>query len=176
VAEARWKNADALHDVAQIQEVVTALRSIRAELRVDAKKKVAAEFSTSDRSIANLIQANREALERLAVLSELRIVPRERFDAQSGALRSTATFDARVTYSETVDAGAEKTRLKKQIKGLQKAIISKEKQLGDETFRSRAPEKIIKGLEATLAQQKTEQDKLLKRLGDLDGGSQAAGT
>src|SRR6184192_248761 len=176
VAEARWKNADALHDVAQIQEVVTALRSIRAELRVDAKKKVAAEFSTSDRSIANLIQANREALERLAVLSELRIVPRERFDAQSGALRSTATFDARVTYSETVDAGAEKTRLKKEIKGLQKAIISKEKQLGDETFRSRAPEKIIKGLEATLAQQKTEQDKLLKRLGDLDGGSQAAGT
>ncbi|PYT70717.1 MAG: valine--tRNA ligase [Acidobacteria bacterium] len=176
VAEARWKNADALHDVAQIQEVVTALRSIRAELRVDAKKKVAAEFSTSDRSIANLIQANREALERLAVLSELRIVPKERFDAQSGALRSTATFDARVTYSETVDAGAEKTRLKKEIKGLQKAIISKEKQLGDETFRSRAPEKIIKGLEATLAQQKTEQDKLLKRLGDLDGGSQAAGT
>jgi valyl-tRNA synthetase len=91
-------------------------------------------------------------------------------------VRSTATFDVRVVYSETVDAGAEKARLKKEIEGLGKAIASKERQLGDETFRSRAPEKIIKGLEATLAQQRIEQEKLLRRLGDLDGGSQAAGT
>jgi valyl-tRNA synthetase len=76
-----------------------------------------------------------------------------------------------------VDAGAEKVRLKKEKEGLQKAIASKERQLEDETFRNRAPERIIKGLEATLAQQKIELEKLQRRLGDLDGGSsQAAGT
>ena len=153
------------------------LRAIRAEMKLDAKKKVAAEFSTTDRSLENSIQANREAVERFAVLSELRMVPKEKFDATSGAVRSTATFDVHVVYSQTVDAGAEKVRLKKEKEGLQKAIASKERQLGDETFRSRAPEKIIKGLEATLAQQKTELEKLQRRLGDLDGGSsQAAGT
>src|SRR5205807_7576675 len=110
------------------------------------------------------------------VLSDLRIVPKDKFDAKSGAVRSTATFDVRVAYSETVDAGAEKARLKKEIEGLEKAIASKERQLGDQTFRSRAPEKIIKGLEATLAQQKVELDKLRKRLRDLEAGSQAAGT
>ena len=109
-------------------------------------------------------------------MSQLGIVPKERFDAKSGAVRSTATFDVRVVYSETVDAGAEKVRLKKEKEGLQKAIASKERQLGDETFRSRAPEKIIKGLEATLAQQRIELEKLQRRLGDLDGGGQAAGT
>jgi valyl-tRNA synthetase len=145
-------------------------------LKLDVKKKVAAEFSTTDRAMENLMQANREAVERFAVLSELRIIPKGRFNAQSGAVRSTATFDVRVVYSEVVDAGAEKIRLKKEIEGLQKAIASKERQLGDETFRSRAPEKIIKGLEATLAQQRIEQEKLRRRLGDLDGGSQAAGT
>ena len=122
------------------------------------------------------MQTNKEAVERFAVLSELRMVLNERFDAKSGAVRSTATFDVRVVYSETVDAGAEMTRLKKEIEGLRKAIASKERQLGDETFRSRAPEMIIKGLEATLAQQRIEQNKLRRRLGDLDGGSQAAGT
>src|SRR2546430_2494793 len=71
---------------------------------------------------------------------------------------------------------AEKARLKKEIEGLENAIASKERQLGDQTFRSRAPEKIIKGLEATLAQQKVELDKLRKRLRDLEAGSQAAGT
>jgi valyl-tRNA synthetase len=115
-------------------------------------------------------------VERFAVLSELRIVPKNTFDAKSGAVRSTATLDMRVVYSERVDAGSEKARLKKEIEGLEKAIASKERQLGDKAFRSRAPEKIVKGLEATLAQQRIEQEKLLRRLGDLEGGSQAAGT
>jgi N-acyl-D-aspartate/D-glutamate deacylase len=58
-------------------------------------------------------------------------------------------------------------RLKKDIEGLQKAVISKEKQLGNETFRSRAPEMIIKGLEATLAEQQVELQKLQDRLSQL---------
>jgi valyl-tRNA synthetase len=58
--------------------------------------------------------------------------------------------------------------LKKEIEGLQKAIASKEAQLGNETFRSRAPEKIIKGLEATLAEQRIELRKLQERLSQLE--------
>src|SRR6266571_3425689 len=170
-AETRWKNAEAMREVAQVQEVVTALRAIRAELRLDAKKKVAAEFSTNSPAMGDLIRANREAVERFARLSELRMVPKEGFDTKSGALRSTALFDVRVVYSEAVDSGAERARLKKEIAGLQNAICAKEKQLADQTFRSRAPEKIIRGLEATLAQQKVELEKLQKRLRDLEGGS-----
>src|SRR5437660_769048 len=70
-----------------------------------------------------------------------------------------------------VAATAEKARLKKEIEGLEKAIASKERQLGDETFRSRAPEKIIKGLEATLAGQRIELQKLKDRLSQLEKGS-----
>jgi len=175
-AQIRWKNPAALGDTAQIQEVVGALRNIRADLKLDPKKRVAAEFATSEIDTGRVIEANREALERFAILSELRIVPKEQFNAKNGAVRSTATFDVRVHYADVGDATAEKARLKKEIEGLEKAIASKEKQLGDETFRSRAPEKIVKGLEATLTQQKAELQKLRRRLGDLDGGSKAAGT
>jgi valyl-tRNA synthetase len=170
-AQDRWKNAKATGDVAGIQEVVTALRTIRAELKVDAKKKVAADFSTSDAGTSKLVQENRGAIERFAVLSELRIVPRQQWEATTGAVRSTATFDVRIAYADTVDMAAEKARLKKEIEGLQKAIASKERQLGDETFRSRAPEKIIKGLEATLAEQRIELRKLQDRLSQLNGDS-----
>jgi valyl-tRNA synthetase len=166
-ARADWKNASALSQVTLIQEVVTALRTIRAELKLDPKKRVAAEFSTADVASRGLVEANRKAIERFAALSELRIVPREQFDAKTGAVRSTAAFDVRLAYSETVDATAEKARLNKEIEGLQKAIASKERQLGDETFRSRAPEKIIKGLEATLAEQRIELQKLQERLDQL---------
>jgi valyl-tRNA synthetase len=165
---AEWKNTKAMAEVNAIQEVVTALRTIRAELRLDPKKKVEAEFSTSDAGTGGLIQANRGAIERFAFLSELRIVPRQQFDAKSGAVRSTSTFDVRIVYSDTVDPAAEKARLNKESEGLQKAIASKEAQLGNETFRSRAPEKIIKGLEATLAEQRIELKKLQDRLSKIN--------
>src|SRR5215471_16374033 len=163
-AEMRWKNPAAIGDAAQIQEVVGALRNIRADLKLDPKKRVAAEFATSEIGTGRVIEANREALERFAILSELRIVPKEQFNAKNGAVRSTATFDVRVHYADVGDATGEKARLKKEIEGLDKAIASKEKQLGDETFRSRAPEKIVKGLETTLTQQKAELQKLRRRL------------
>jgi valyl-tRNA synthetase len=170
-AHAQWKNERALGEVTLIQEVVTALRNIRAELKLDPKKKIAAEFSTVDAAARDLIEKNLGAIARFAVLSELRIVSKQQSEAKTGAVRSTAVFDVRVAYSDTVDPTAEKARLKKEIEGLQKAIASKERQLGDETFRSRAPEKIIKGLEATLAEQRMELEKLRKRLDELERGS-----
>jgi valyl-tRNA synthetase len=170
-ARAEWKNAKAGSDVAWIQEVVSALRIVRAQLKIDPKKKVQAEFFTEDAEIGGLVQENLGTVTRCAVLSELRNVPRQQFDPNTGAVYSTAFFDVHIAYSDAVDATAEKARLKKEIEGLQKAIASKERQLGDETFRSRAPEKIIKGLEATLAEQHTEQQKLQDRLSQLEGAS-----
>ena len=66
-----------------------------------------------------------------------------------------------------MDVTAERARLKKEIEGLQKAISSKEAQLGNETFRSRAPEKIIKQMEATLQEQRIELQKMEERLKQL---------
>jgi valyl-tRNA synthetase len=95
-------------------------------------------------------------------------VSAERLPQSGGAVRSTAHFDVRIAYVEdTIDVEAEEARLRKQIEGLEKAIAAKEKQLADDTFRSRAPEKVVRGLEATLAEQTTELRKLRSRLEEL---------
>ncbi len=167
--------SERVNEFAFVQEVIADLRNIRAELKLDPKKKVPAEIHSSYEDKREMIRRNLDGVLRLAILSELK-VSAERLSQSNGAVRSTSLYDLRIAHSDAVDVAAEKARLKKEIEGLQKAIASKERQLGDETFRSRAPEKIIKGLEATLAQQRIEQDKLRRRLGDLDGGSQAAGT
>jgi valyl-tRNA synthetase len=167
-ASTEWKNAEALEQFSLVQEVVVALRNIRAEMKLtDAKKKLAAEFSSSDEQARQVIEASREGILRLAVLSELK-VGAERLPQSGGAVRSTALFDVRVPYAaETIDVAAEGARLRKQIEGLEKAITAKERQLADETFRSRAPEKVVRGLEATLAEQNTELQKLRLRLEEL---------
>jgi valyl-tRNA synthetase len=168
VARTEWKNAQALEEFSLVQEVIVALRNIRAEMRgLDAKKKVAAEFSSSDERVRRTIESSSEGILRLVALSELR-VSAERLPQSGGAVRSTALFDVRIAYvAETIDVEAEAARLRKQIEGLEKAIAAKEKQLANDTFRSRAPEKIIRGLEATLAEQTTELRKLRSRLEEL---------
>jgi len=167
---AQGKIVDAVDIFTQIQDVITALRNIRAEMKLDAKKKVPAEFWSTAELIRNRVHVESDAITRLAVLSEVKISPTA-LEQTGGAVRSTAVFDVRIAYSDVVDVAAEKARLKKEIDGLQKAIASKEAQLGSDTFRSRAPEKIIKGLEATLAEQRIELRKLQDRLSQLDGDS-----
>jgi valyl-tRNA synthetase len=165
-ARKEWKNARAQEQFSLMQEIIVALRNIRAEMKLDPKKRIAAEFSSEDRETRSLIEANREGILRLAILSELKIFG-ERLPQSGGAVRSTSQFDVRIAYSETVDVAAEKARLKKEIDGLEKAVASKEKQLADKTFRSRAPEEIIRRTEATLREQLVELRKNVERLGQL---------
>ena len=162
----RGSNQKALAEFGLLQEIITAVRNIRAEMKIDPKKKVAAELSVADAAARASVEENREGIVRLGLLTDLKI-GEPRLEQSGGAVRSTARFDLRVEYSETVDAGVESAKLAKEMEGLRKAIGSKERQLGDETFRSRAPEKIVRGLEATLAEQRIELQKLTQRLEQL---------
>jgi valyl-tRNA synthetase len=166
-----WMNAAAEREVTFLQEVIGAVRNIRAEMKLDPKKKVEADVSVADAGLLATAKANRDFLVRLALLSELRLTG-EKLSLTGGAARSSVEFDVRIAFAaETVDVGAELARLKKEIEGLEKAIAAKEKQLGDDTFLSRAPEKIVNGLKAALEQQKIELRKLLERKRELEGGS-----
>jgi valyl-tRNA synthetase len=150
-----------------IQDVIAELRNIRAEMKLDPKKKVGAEFHSSYGYIRDTIARNADGIARLAILTKLDVSPTKLAEA-GGAVRSTAKFDVRMAYAtDVVDVAAERARLRKEIESLEKAIGSKETQLGNPTFRGRAPEKIVLGMEATMAEQKLELDKLNARLRDL---------
>ena len=164
---ARWTDAAAERDMATLQEIIIAARNIRAEMKVDPKKKIAADFSSADLAIRTLVQQNLDPLLRLASLSALQISA-ARLDATGAALRSTAQFDLRIAYGESIDKPAEIARLKKEIERLAKDIESKKSRLADETFLSKAPAKIIEELKATLALRIIEHQKLLDRLAQLE--------
>jgi valyl-tRNA synthetase len=158
------------NEFALVQEVITELRNVRAEMKLDAKKKIAAEFYSSYEYIRATIQRNLHGILRLASLAELKVSP-NRLPQAGGAMRSTAQFDLRIAYLDTVGVAAEQTRVRKEIERLQKDVASKESQLGDETFRSRAPEKIVLGMKATLEQRRIELGKLTERLRQLERGA-----
>jgi valyl-tRNA synthetase len=168
VVGAGWLDKEAEREVAFLQDIISAVRNIRAEMKLDPRKKVAADVSVPDARLRNVAEQQRDFLVRLALLSELRLTG-ERLAVSGGAARSSAEFDLRIAYvAEAVDVGAELTRVTKEILGLEKAVASKEKQLGDETFLGRAPAKIVDGLKAALAAQKIELGKLVDRRQELE--------
>ena len=162
--------APRVSEFALAQEVITEVRNIRAEMKLDPRKKVAAEFYSSHDHLRSAIQGNIDGIQRLAILSELK-VSASALPQSAGAMRSTAQFDIRIAYTDSVDVAAESERLRKEIERLQKDIASKERQLGDETFRSRAPEKIIKGMQSTLEERRIELGKSSERLRQLESGA-----
>jgi valyl-tRNA synthetase len=167
-AREAWKDAGALVEFGLVQETIQTLRGLRADLKLD-KKKVAAEFSSMDAKVRATIQSNLDGIVRLGLLTEFAVLD-GRLPQGGGGKKSTAQFDLRIPYvAEAIDVDAELARIRKEAERLTKDIAGKEGQLGNETFRSRAPEKIIQGLEATLAERKVEFKKLEERLKELEG-------
>ncbi len=166
-ARPAFTDASADADAAVLQEIIVAARNIRAEAKMVAKKKVAAEFSSQDAGLRALVERNRDAVLRLATLSDLRFLAGP-LDAAAGAVRSTARFDLRIPFTEALDVRAEITKLRKETNRLALDIASKEAQLADEIFRCKAPENIVRGMEATLRERQTEHSKLLERLAQLE--------
>ena len=166
-AQPGWSDPAAEEEMTVMQEVVVAARNIRAEMKLDQKKKVSADFSTSDPAIRKLVEQNLEPLLRLATLSGLAFSS-ARLDPSGGAIRSSAQFDLRIAHSAGVDKQAELLRLRKESERLAKDIESKRNRLADDTFRQKAPAEIVRGIEATLAERQIEHQKLLERLAQLE--------
>jgi valyl-tRNA synthetase len=156
--------------MAMLQEIIVSSRNIRAELKVDQRVKVRAHLSTSTPAWDAVVAPNLEAIQRLGSLSSLAYPPHEQmpFDPSQGSIRTTRDFELFVPYEAAFDRKDEIGRLRKERQRLSIDIESKQKRLEDPTFRSRAPEPIVKGLETTLAERRAEFEKLTDRLAQLE--------
>ncbi len=164
---AERRDTEAEKHVALVQEIVTAARNIRAEAKIDPKKRVAADFSSAESAVQSLARMNLEVILSLANLASLNFVT-GRLEAAGGAVRSTAQFDLRIPFEEAVDGRAEAGKLRKEKDRLTRDITSKRARLADDTFRSKAPEKIVRGLETTLREREAELQKVTERLAQLE--------
>jgi valyl-tRNA synthetase len=155
-------------NVALLQSIITAVRNIRAEMKLDPKGKLAAQLGPANPSVDATAQLGRASILRLANLSSLSLAEPP-FDSTKGVVRSTKDFELFIPYEAAFDVEAEKLKLRKEDERLTKDIASKQQRLEDQTFRIRAPEHIVKGMEATLAERRAELEKVRERLGQLEG-------
>ena len=107
-------------------------------------------------------------MERLGSVESIEFV--ESSLANKGASRSTARFDVHLVYERKIDRSAECARLHKELDGYTKAIESKEKQLSNERFLSKAPAKVVEGLRSGLQELLVLRDKAQAKINELGCG------
>jgi valyl-tRNA synthetase len=131
-------------EMAILQDLIVNVRNLRAELKVEPKVKVPLEIFAPDTAIRAMIEQNRGAVERLGNVEKITFVDVS-LGKHAGA-RSTARFDVHIIYERKIDVAAECERLKKDLEKLEKEFANNQRQLGNDQFLAKAPEKVVSGL------------------------------
>jgi valyl-tRNA synthetase len=153
-------------EMAILQDLIVNVRNVRAELKVEPKVKVPIEVFAHEPAIRSMIEQNRGAVERLANAEKITFVDGS-LSKQAGA-RSTARFDVHVVYEKKIDVAAERERLTKELDKLEKEFANNQRQLGNEQFLAKAPEKIVQGLRRREQELISLVEKIKRRLDELN--------
>jgi valyl-tRNA synthetase len=151
IALTRYPIAKEIHRRAQIemealQSLIVDVRSLRKDAGAEEKEAVAIKlFSYASLEDGNLqvFRTNQDTIERLARVSEIEF---SQVPLTGANIRSSLETDVQVVYERTIDVPAERERLTKDIAKYEKGLIAAERQLGNESFLSRAPSNIVDGL------------------------------
>jgi valyl-tRNA synthetase len=166
-AEEKQVDLAAETEMAILQDLIVNIRNVRAELKVEPKVKVPVTVFAHEPGIRAMIEQNRGAVERLAGVEKITFVDSS-LAKQAGA-RSTARFDVHVIYERKIDVAAERERLTKELEKIEKEFANNQRQLGNEQFLAKAPEKVVEGLRRRAAELTGLRDKIKNQLDGLNG-------
>jgi valyl-tRNA synthetase len=131
-------------EMAILQDLIVNVRNVRAELRVEPKVRVPIDVFAHEPQIRLMIKQNHAAVERLGSVEKITFVDTSL--AKRAGARSTARFDVHVIYERKIDVAAERERLNKELEKIEKEFANNQRQLGNEQFLAKAPEKVVEGL------------------------------
>ena len=141
-SDAAQLDPDAERDMAILQDLIVAVRNIRAELKVPQKEELPIEVFAGP-EVRALIEANAGALERERI-SGLKFVGESLAKASNS--RSTARFEVRLAYEQKIDYAAETARETKELERLEGEYQKNSSQLANPGFLAKAPAHVVEGL------------------------------
>ena len=170
VALTRYPQADeagrdkaAVEQMDLLQSVIVEIRALRKEIGVEEKASTPIELRF-DPAMLPGVRENASMIERLARISEIRLV-----DQISDGLSKhhAPSFDVAVIYRRTIDVGAERDRLSKDIAKYEKGLAAAERQLDNAGFLAKAPAHVVEGLKKQEAETRSLLEKARAALSTL---------
>jgi valyl-tRNA synthetase len=146
------KEQTAYRDFEIVRNIITGIRSLRAEYKIEPAKKIGANINVGKNK--KLIKENEEIVKSLARLEKLEFV-------ESGAEISLDLVGA-------VDAEKERPRLEKEIAEIKKYVSGLENKLSNKEFVGNAPKAVVEKEQVKLSEAKVRVEKLEEQLKALD--------
>ena len=156
-------NEAAAGEVAGLKSMTASARALKADYNLASRKDVSLFVAADDTQWA-VIEANRAKIERMAGAATLSRT--ESMDSAPAVITPFGTLY--LDLASSVDVGAERERLTKELTQLEKAIASAEARLGNEKFTAKAPPEVVAGARKQLEDNQSkavELARLLKSLG-----------
>ncbi|MBI3933340.1 MAG: class I tRNA ligase family protein, partial [Acidobacteria bacterium] len=154
---------DAEREMALLQDIIVNIRNLRAELKVESKRKIPVEMYAANGAVAQLSGANRQAIERLSNLSGLHLTSQPLQEA-GGALRALPDYSLKIALANAVDLDAERARLRKEQQKLEQELATLARQLNNEQFLAKAPAPVVANLRARREEVTAQHEKVVETL------------
>jgi len=166
--EAGARDEGAESEMQSLQEVITAIRAIRADLHVPVKAKLSAVMSVSSASLGETLRENIDALNALTGTSTWSIG--ERLEAVPGSARKVLSCgELFVDVADLIDVGAEKKRLQTELAQAGKDLAQVTGKLANEQFLNRAPSDVVEKEQRKRDEFAQKKERLEANLASLGG-------
>jgi len=162
------RDEEAEADMAVFQEVVSGVRTIRAELNVPQRARPKVLVRTADPKLAALLRHKAQALHALAGTSELQVGQDLRAPAGSARQILTAA-ELFVPLAELIDVDAERSRLRRELSQVRADLAAADSKLADSRFLQRAPADVVEKERRKKAEFTTRHERLQANLAALEG-------
>ncbi len=157
------RDPDAEKQVGAMQELITGVRNLKAEMHIPPREEMSGVLYSPDASVRALASEQAEALDRLC---SVKLSAVEGHAPEGKAMQHAADFDLAIDLPEEQKQTL-RGKLEKQRQQLDKAAGGARKQLSNERFLAKAPEKVVSEIRAKLADYESQIERIDKTLGGL---------
>jgi valyl-tRNA synthetase len=154
-------------DWALAQDLITGIRNVRNEYKVEPARFVAATIAAGAQ--AGLLEAQRPLIARLARVADDQLAIVERFDAKpsQAAALVVGSVEVSLPLAGLIDMAAEQARLSKELEAAQAEVARREAKLGNAGFVDKAPAAVVQRERDGLVAAQATAERLRERLEQL---------
>ena len=138
-----FKNSDIEKDIQFVFDLISGIRNVRSEMKVQPSMKLKVLANTEDKREKLIIVENKSLIVNLAGLESLYFCEIDNIPASS-ASSVTASTNCFVMLEGVLDFDKEIKRLEKELEKNTKELLGVQKRLNNESFLDKAPDNIIK--------------------------------
>ncbi|MCR4404160.1 MAG: valine--tRNA ligase [Candidatus Acetothermia bacterium] len=161
--ERAWIDPEVERKMATLQELISAIRTIRSEMNVPPQAPARALIRAEDQGIRELVEANRVFFRELAGVHEFAVghdIERPEH-APRIILEGAEVF---VPLEGLIDLGQERARLARELAEVQRTLSESLRKLEDERFLQRAPQEIVEKEQAKARELRERAERLTRNL------------